>query len=215
MITSSLGTFFWIMTIYLYFFKYRIQLSAYYDAAFLAVVILFLYFINVEIMKERCGVFSSVIAPSIVPWLFIFLPFMYMLSTNPGWKTPFSNTFGYLIVYLTDGVKPLEGIIKNKSQMDLIYQSPALLINQFTYDKFDEQSQKYTDVFIDSATNPAAFEAFKKILLLKEIISTWIWYMLIGSIAVSTSYMMMMSGECTKTVDDYLMDHAKSTERSK
>jgi len=198
------------MTIYLYFFKYTTQLSEYYDALFLIVVILFLYFINVEIMKQRCGVFSSVIMPSIVPWLFIFLPFMVMLTKFPDWKTPFSNTFGYLVVYLTDGVKTLEGIIRNKNQLDLIYQSPALLINQFTYAKFDEQSQKYKDVFIDTATNPAAFEAFKKIILLKEIISTWIWYMLIGSIAVSTSYMMIMNGECTKTVDDYLMSHATS-----
>lgn len=208
MITSSLGTFFWIMTIYLYFFKYKTQLSEYYDAAFIAVVIIFLYFINVEIMRTRCGVFSSVAAPSIVPWLFIFLPFVFMLYKNPSWKIPFSNTFGYLVVYLTDNVKSLDGIIKNKSQLELIYQSPALLINQFTYDKFEIESQKYKDVFIDSATNPGLFEAFKKTLLLKEIVSTWIWYMLIGSISVSTSYMMLMNGECTKSVDDYLMEYA-------
>jgi hypothetical protein len=121
-----------------------------------------------------------------------------MLYKNPSWKIPFSNTFGYLVVYLTDNVKSLDGIIKNKSQLELIYQSPALLINQFTYDKFEIESQKYKDVFIDSATNPGLFEAFKKTLLLKEIVSTWIWYMLIGSISVSTSYMMLMNGECTK-----------------
>jgi hypothetical protein len=204
------------MTIYLYFFKYKTQTSSYYDAAFIAVVILFLYFINVEIMKERCGVFSSVVAPSIVPWVFIFLPFMVALTLFPLWKVPFSNTFGYLILYMTEGVESIKKIVKNQSQLDMIYQSPALLINQFTYENFDELSmKKYKDVFVSRETGPteaAALDDFKNVLLLKEVVATWVWYMLIGSITVSTSYMMMMNSDCTKTVDDYLMDRAKSTQ---
>jgi hypothetical protein len=216
MITSSLGTFLWIMSAYLYFFKYKTQMSSYYDVAFIAVVILFLYFINVEIMKERCGVFSSVVTPTIVPWLLIFLPFMAALSFFPAWKTPFSNTFGYLVLSLTEGVDSIKKIVKNQSQLELIYQSPSLLINQFTYDTFDDVAkEKYKDVFVkreDGAVAVAALDEFKNILLLKEIVATWIWYMLIGSITVSTSYMMMMNSDCTKTVDDYLMDRARSTQ---
>lgn len=216
MITSSLGTFLWIMSAYLYFFKYSTQLSAYYDVAFLAVVILFIYFINAEIMKERCGVFSSVIAPTIVPWLFIFLPFMAMLYRFPEWKTPFSNTFGYFVLSMTKGVDSIKKIVSNQSQIELIYQSPSLLINQFTYDNFDEEAaNKYKDVFVSRTAGPAAAAAldeFKNILLIKELVAIWMWYMLIGSITVSTSYMMMMNSNCTKTVDDYLLDRARSTQ---
>jgi|LauGreDrversion4_2_1035121.scaffolds.fasta_scaffold02202_5 hypothetical protein len=211
MITSSLGTFFWIMSLYVYIFKYKMQLSKYYDFLFLALVVLFLYFINVEIMKERCGVYASVILPTLVPWIGIFLPFMLLLQVFPEWKTPFSNTFGYLIVYLTGGVRTIEKILVNQDKLALIYQSPSLLINQFTYDGFEtEAAEKYKDVF--QLSNVEAVNDFKTMLLLKEVVSVWIWYMLIASITISTSYIMMMNSECTKTVDDYLMANKKSTE---
>jgi energy-coupling factor transporter transmembrane protein EcfT len=185
------------------------QTSPYYDMVFLAIVVLFIYFINVEIMKERCGAYSSVIAPTLMPWLLMFLPFMVALYLFPEWKTPFSNTIGYLVVYLTGGVSAIEKVLVNKDKLTLIYQSPALLINQFKYATFEvDAAEKYKDVF--DLTNQDAVNEFKQILLLKEVISTWVWYMLISSITVSTSYMMMMSSECTKTVDDYLMAYAKS-----
>jgi hypothetical protein len=165
-------------------------------------------------MKERCGVYASVILPTIVPWLCIFLPFMALLYVFPEWKTPFSNTFGYLVVYLTGGVQSIEKLLINQDKLALIYQSPSLLINQFMYDTFEsEAAEKYKDVFI--LTNLDDVNEFKTVLLLKEVVSTWIWYMLIASITVSTSYVMMMNSECTKTVDDYLLAHKKPTERNK
>jgi hypothetical protein len=209
MITSSFGTFFWLMSAYVYFFKYKSQVSAYFDILFLAIIILFMYFINVEIMKERCGVYASVILPTFMPWLIIFAPFMFILTVFPEWKIPFSNTFGYLAVYLTGGDTTIEGIIKDKEKLTMIYQSPSLLINQFTYDNFDQLAEeKYKNDF--DLSDVAKLAAFKEVLLLKEIISVWIWYLLIASITVSTSYIMLMNSECTKTVDDYMLANAKS-----
>lgn len=214
MITSSLGTFFWIMSLYLYIFKYKMQLSKYYDLVFFSLVVLFLYFINVEIMKERCGIYTAIILPTIIPWLCIFLPFMMLLQYFPEWKTPFSNTFGYLIVYLTGGVRTIEKVLVSQDKLALIYQSPSLLINQFTYDGFEtEAAENYSGMF--QLSDVEAVNAFKNILLLKEIVSIWIWYMLIASITISTSYIMLMNSECTKTVDDYLLANKKSTERNK
>ena len=209
MITSSFGTFFWIMSAYVYFFKYKTQISPYFDAIFISIVLLFMYFINVEIMKERCGVSASVILPTFMPWLFIFAPFMFILTVFPEWKTPFSNTFGYLAVYLTAGESTIEGIVKNKDKLTMIYQSPALLINQFNHATFETViAEKYAAEF--DLTDAAKLSAFKDVLLMKDTIALWIWYMLIGSITVSTSYIMLMNSECTKTVDDYMLANAKS-----
>ena len=160
-------------------------------------------------MKEKCGVSASVILPTFMPWLIIFAPFMFILTVFPEWKGPFSNTFGYLAVYLTGGDTTIEGIIKDKEKLTMIYQSPSLLINQFTYDNFDKLAEeKYKNDF--DLSDAAKVTAFKDVLLLKEIISLWIWYLLIGSITVSTSYIMLMNSECTKTVDDYMLANAKS-----
>ncbi len=209
MITSSFGTFFWIMSAYVYLFKYKTQISPYFDMAFVAVIILFMYFINVEIMKEKCGVSASVILPTFLPWLLIFAPFMFILAAFPEWKTPFSNTFGYLAVYLTGGDSTIEGIIKDKEKLTMIYQSPSLLINQFTYANFDAMAaEKYQNDF--DLSDAAKLAAFKDVLLMKESIALWLWYLLIASITVSTSYIMLMNSECTKTVDDYMLANAKS-----
>jgi len=209
MITSSFGTFFWIMSAYVYFFKYKTQVSAYFDILFVMIILLFMYFINMEIMKERCGVSASVILPTFLPWILIFSPFMFILTVFSEWKIPFSNTFGYLAVYLTGGETTIEGIVKDKDKLTLIYQSPSLLINQFTYDTFEAiAAEKYKDEF--DISDAAKLSAFKEVLLMKESIALWIWYMLIASITVSTSYIMLMNSECTKTVDDYMLANAKS-----
>lgn len=42
-------------------------------------------------------------------------------------------------------------------------------------------------------------QKFKKTLELKELISTWIWYMLIALITISTSYTLIMNASCIKT----------------
>jgi hypothetical protein len=50
-------------------------------------------------------------------------------------------------------------------------------------------------------------QALLKVVRLKEIVAEWIWYLLTASVVISTSYTMMMNGECTKTVDDYVLSH--------
>lgn len=214
MITSSFGTFFWLMSAYVYFCYYKMQVSPFFDILFISVVIVFMYFINQQIMAKRCGVSSSVVMATLLPWLLIFLPFMGILHAFPEWKKPFSNTFGYLVVYFTSGVSILENLIKDKDKLTMIFQSPALLINQFLPDTFEAVVQeKYTDQF--DLTNLTKVSEFKDMLRMKDVIATWIWYLLIASITTSTSYVMLMNSPCTQTVDDYMMSYAKSQIKNK
>jgi hypothetical protein len=42
---------------------------------------------------------------------------------------------------------------------------------------------------------------------LKELVSEWIWFLLSGSIAISSSYTILMNTECTKSAEDYVLQH--------
>ena len=53
MITSSFGTFFWLISGYIYLFKYKSQMSAYFDLVFLAIIIMFMYQENLIMVRQQ------------------------------------------------------------------------------------------------------------------------------------------------------------------
>jgi hypothetical protein len=73
------------------------------------VVVLFTQFgFNIGITKAKCSHAELGIAliGTIFPWGFVFVMTVLLLNHFPGWKIPFSNTFGYIFVYLL-GIRTL------------------------------------------------------------------------------------------------------------
>ena len=95
MLSTSLGIFFWMSTIYIYA-KYQMDLPVYMDGLFLIVVMMFMYGINVAIMQGTCGTYSTwtIVQATFVPWVAMFGSMLVSLVVFPSWKGPFSNTFG-------------------------------------------------------------------------------------------------------------------------
>jgi hypothetical protein len=177
------------------------------SAFFLILVVLFMYFINVGIMQTKCGSANgSAFQATLLPWLFMFGPMMVALQFFPEWKTPFSNTLGFMVARMAGGTQMLLDLLKPESDVKLhyVYSDPSLLLNQFTTSNFDTVLASFSE---DMAYTEEKREAFLKVVRLKELISEWIWYLLTASVVISTSYTMMMNGECTKTVDDYVLSH--------
>lgn len=210
MLNASLGTFFWLSAAYFYL-KYTMDVSPYIDFIFLMIIIVFMYFININIMSTKCGSNISVFKATLLPWGAIFGPMIIALLIFPQWKRPFSNTFGYMIARLAGGNNALLELLDptKKQALHYVYNKPSLLINEFTPDNFNEKikemlGEKEESVFIDS---PDKIEAFRKIIQLKDIISQWIWFFLTATIVTSTSYSMIMNTECTKSVNDYVLAH--------
>jgi hypothetical protein len=210
MISASIGTFFWLSAIYVYI-KYISDLGATLDLLFLFVVIIFMYFINVNIMQTKCGVNGSVTNATLIPWLFIFAPMMMCLLVFPEWKRPFSNTFGYMIARMAGGTNALLALLKPETDADLestlhyVYNDPSLLINTFTPLNFNDKLQSI--VKITNQPDETKINAFRNIIKLKDCIAEWMWYLLTASIVISTSYTTLMNSECTKTADEYVLSH--------
>ena len=158
-------------------------------------------------MQTKCGSANgSAFQATLLPWLFMFGPMMVALQFFPEWKTPFSNTLGFMVARMAGGTQMLLDLLKPESDVKLhyVYSDPSLLLNQFTTSNFDTVLASFSE---DMAYTEEKREAFLKVVRLKELISEWIWYLLTASVVISTSYTMMMNGECTKTVDDYVLSH--------
>ena len=110
---DAFNTFFWITFVY-FVAKYNIALSdgsgdTKWALGYLLLMIIMMYSINTNLMDTKCGtVDSSVIfRATLLPWILIFGIMIAVLLSAPGWKVPFSNTIGYLIVKLSGGNKYL------------------------------------------------------------------------------------------------------------
>ena len=104
------------------------------------------YFINLNLSHAMCGVrqWKSALFITFIPWAMIFGVLHLFLYLFPGWLSPFSNTFGYLVAKLM-GLPDLMKIIlvpmdKNTSNDALIQVSSdtSLLINQFSPENYVE-----------------------------------------------------------------------------
>ena len=124
------------------------------------IVIISKLFINLSLLSAMCKTGLCPVAFSgfiytIIPWLLIFGLLKLMFIIMPGWKAPFSNTFGYLVariaglrtilryllkpVDLEDDKRELKGEQLHSFQtLREIYKDDSVLINEITPENFDK-----------------------------------------------------------------------------
>ena len=77
------------------------------------------FIINISLTKELCGEssYGNAFLYTFIPWVVIFGLLNIALMMFPGWKAPFSNTFGYLVVKAA-GIRSLltDNILKQKGK---------------------------------------------------------------------------------------------------
>ena len=92
---------FLVLTLIYFIVRYNIEMGqsdTIYTIIYYLGVLVSQYFINLTAITSRCGNTNYYLAfmVTIVPWVFIFGLLNIMLTQFPGWKAPFSNTFGYI-----------------------------------------------------------------------------------------------------------------------
>ena len=111
---------------------------------YLAIILGIQLYVNYQNAKEKCGGTPQLV-PSInytvVPNLFIFGTLLLILLLMPGWKAPFSNTLGYLIVWLAGVNNSFFKILKQEDNqnklLQMVYKDPSTMINEITPENFD------------------------------------------------------------------------------
>jgi len=198
-----IGSFFWISAIYFYC-KYTMKLSDSYNWLFFAIIVAFMYFANLATIQSKCSSPMPVFRATFLPWFLMFAPTLAALMMFPSWKTPFSNTFGYLVARMARGNEALLDLLIPNQPLQYVYEDPSLLLNQFTTTNFETMFQSMKEVMVDDAVKK---EALLQVIRLKEIISEWIWFLLAASVSISSSYTILMNTECTKSAEEYVLQH--------
>lgn len=199
MLTVSLNAFFCMAAVYIVIKSNGIK-SAMADGIFLLVVMVVMYFMNVEVLKKRCGAsdMGVVAKATFVPWGVLLGGIIVVLRLLPGWKQPFSNTFGYLIVLLGGGKQKLRDMLQTATTPSLkfVQDDPWAVLANFSTVSFDKTLDALRK---DSPIAEDKVGAFRKIILLKDLMSELIWYMLVGSVAITLSYSTMTAYKCQST----------------
>jgi hypothetical protein len=173
--------------------------------------------VNINLLSSLCtgaSNFWTALGSTIVPWILIFGTVYGALAVFPGWKQPFSNTFGYGIAKLMGVNKILNTILKPRTPietptqktLDNIYGNPALFINQITPQNFDEFVKKSKFLFVSGVTEES-MNQFRNIIRAKELVGECLWYLLSGILAITVSYNTIINTECSNSVDEMKKRH--------
>jgi hypothetical protein len=177
--------------------------AGYIEMVFFAAVLVTMAGIYVEVLKERCGQGASgPVLVALLPWVVMLGGSMVALKLLPGWIQPFSNTFGYLAVHIPmlGATDKLLAVLtdEHKTSVELIKKNPGLMLNEFASSTFFGAMEKMKAEGLVRADAP--LEDLRGIVAVKDAVAVAVWYILVGSVAITTSFNVLMNFTCQKTV---------------
>ena len=111
---------------------------------YLAIILFIQLYVNYQNAKDKCGGTPQLVASinyTAIPNLFIFGALILILMIMPGWKAPFSNTLGYLFVWIAGVNNSFFKILKQDNNqnklLQMVYKDPSTMINEITPENFD------------------------------------------------------------------------------
>jgi len=111
------------------------------------------YFINLNLSAAMCGTgqWKTALYITIIPWIMIFSILHLFLYLFPGWLSPFSNTFGFLVAKLMglpDLMKKILVPLSDNPTNDALIQvnkDSSMIINQFAPETYEESYEFQID----------------------------------------------------------------------
>lgn len=202
--TTCVAAYFWVAFATLLFKVVTGMRSLLVDGLFVTVTILVMFLVFASVMKERCGTapLGAVLNAVLWPWLFMLGGTVAIIHFLPGWIQPFSNTFGYMVCMIPAigaSAKTVALLTGKASVGQLITESPELMLNQFSSYSFDATIQKMLEGGLINTANPNALNDFKRVVVMKDAVAEFVWHLLVGFVAVTTSYNMVMNSDCQKS----------------
>jgi len=212
-------------------------------AVYLAIILFIQLYVNYQNAKDKCGGTPQLVASinyTAIPNLFIFGALILILLLMPGWKAPFSNTLGYLIVWLAGVNNSFFKILKqdnNQNQLlQMVYKDPSTMINEITPENFDlfiarmngknggvealpvakaepvpsappmkggrRKQRGGNSTSILSSNYKDHLPGLYNFVVIKDMISEFIWYALVGNLVLNTSNSYVQSIKCKRSADD-------------
>ena len=182
------------------------------------------FILNIYLAKQICNSPSNVgtaAVATIIPWILIFGLLNLLLTMFPGWLAAFSNTIGYAVASIV-GVSSLftEKLLNVDNQngtrdtlkvIQNILSDPSTIINTLNDGNIKDFWNKsvspgvnlfktdFEPIEDEKANNNPLFYELKKYIMLKNLVSYFIWYLLTGILITSISYNYMLTVPCVQT----------------
>tara|TARA_B100001027_G_C16261671_1_gene329746 strand:+ start:227 stop:1078 length:852 start_codon:yes stop_codon:yes gene_type:complete len=212
---------------------------------YLAIILFIQLYVNYQNAKDKCGGTPQLVASinyTAIPNLFIFGSLILILMIMPGWKAPFSNTLGYLFVWIAGVNNSFFKILKQDNNqnklLQMVYKDPSTMINEITPENFDLfiarmngknggiealPVAKAEPVVTPSApimkggrrkqkggNSPSILTSnyrehlpgLYNFVVIKDMISEFIWYVLVGNLVINTSNSYIQSIKCNRSADE-------------
>ena len=214
---------------------------------YLAIILFIQLYVNYQNAKDKCGGTPQLVASinyTVIPNLFIFGALILILMLMPGWKAPFSNTLGYLIVWIAGVNNSFFKILKQDNNqnklLQMVYKDPSTMINEITPENFDLFIARMAgknggvEALPVAKTTPQSQERFSErnqaggrrkqkggnspsiltsnykehlpglynFVVIKDMISEFIWYALVGNLVINTSNSYIQSIKCNRSAGE-------------
>lgn len=161
-------------------------------------------FINVRNSAELCNDTPQIVTSfiyTLIPNFFILGLIMVLMKILPGWKSPFSNTIGYLVVYMLGVGGAFSDLLKSKKTGELIQKicdNQAIVINEITPFNFELFLNKMNkDKLLKSGyRSKPAYHKLWKFVVLKDSIAEFMWIGLCGALVISTTFNALLEISC-------------------
>ncbi len=190
--------------------------------------------INLRILTENeCkspASMSFYLGVGIFYWIAIFLLTTFLIESFTGWKTAFSNTFGYMVIILF-GIRQkidifFNEIMNNYKQDDkrdifsMIYRDRSLILNELTptnihnlvevmigttsySDIINNKIQsEYTYKKVITPNQESALRSIEVLLHRKDSVASFVWYALAGTVTISFIHMLLVRPKCDVSYND-------------
>ena len=213
---------------------------------YLAIILATQTYINYQNAKEKCGGTPQLLSSinyTIIPNLFIFGTLLLILMLMPGWKAPFSNTLGYLVVWLAGVNGSFFKLLKQENNqnklLQMVYKDPSIMINEITPENFDlfvarmggknggvdslpvaeakpidspppsapplkggRRKQRGGNSSILSADYKNHLPGLYGFVVIKDMVSEFLWYILVGNLVINTSNSYIQTIKCNRSASD-------------
>jgi len=159
--------------------------------------------INVMNSADHCNgapQFGTSFMYTMLPNILIFGLVLIIMQVLPGWKAPFSNTIGYLFVWLGGAEGAFKDLIKDgKSPLiSRILDNKSIIINEmtpFNFTAFLNRMAKEGSLKKNFKNNPSYNTLFNYILA-KDTIAELIWVLVTGILVIISSFNSLIEIQC-------------------
>ena len=196
--------------------KYGKKLSMVFSILIVIMILWSQFSINLAATGDKCSgdvQLYNAITYTLVPNLVFGFTVYVLLNRFPSWKSPFSNTIGYMFASMFGLRSTFNGMLKTSSNegtdtINKIYKDPSMLINELQPDSptvvrydsnFDLEFKRLAKANIFKPGREKSTKSMYNLVVIKDMVASITWYFLTQALIIATSFNGIMNINCIRS----------------